>query len=318
MSRDGETHPGPLVAAGYEQCRRLNARHGRTYYLATLLLPAHKRPAVHALYGLARYADDIVDGAATGDVRRRLDDFVDAFHRKTTDPPLLAAVHDTIDRWGVPPALFDAFFASMRMDLDVTEYATWEDLCRYMHGSAEVIGLQMLPILEPGPGLADAAAPYAADLGRAFQLTNFLRDVGEDLRRGRLYLPKEDLAAFGVTRAGLEAGVVDGATRRLLAFEIARSREIFRAAEPGIRLLDPTSRPCIETALVLYRRILDEIERIDYSVLDRRAVVGAATRLGVAGPGLVRAWWARRPRHTHQARVWRASEKPNSTSSTGA
>jgi phytoene synthase len=191
----------------------------------------------------------------------------------------------------------------MRMDLDISEYPTWEDLCVYIHGSAAVIGLQMLPILEPMPGMTDVAAPYAADLGRAFQLTNFIRDVGEDLRRGRVYLPKEDLAAFGVSRDDLESGVITAATRRLLAFEVHRARELFRQAEPGIRLLHPTSRDCIRTALMLYRGILDEVERADYRVLDQRVRVGTARRASVAVPALVRAWRARRPHHTHQASV---------------
>ena len=308
-----------MVAAGYAQARRLNARHGRTYYLATLLLPAEKRLSVHALYGFARHADDVVDGA--GDVaskRAALDRLQSSFDRGGEGMPLLLALHDTIRRWAIPAELFDAFFTSMRRDLDVTDYATWEDLCGYMHGSAAVIGLQMLPVLEPLPGLYDVAAAYAADLGRAFQLTNFIRDVGEDLRRGRLYLPKEDLATFGVTRDALEAGVVDAAARRLLAFEVARARELFRDAAPGIRLLHPTSRDCIRTALSLYRRILDEVERSDYRVLDRRARVGVVTRAAVAAPAAVRAWRARRPHHTHHASVWSTSEKPNARSSTGA
>ncbi|HET6910948.1 MAG TPA: phytoene/squalene synthase family protein [Mycobacteriales bacterium] len=307
------------ATAGYRQSKRLNAQHGRTYYLATLLLPPHKRPAVHALYGFARFADDIVDADVPRDIAaRRLNELQQAFAAGDDEPPLLAAVHETIERWHIPRDLFDCFFRSMRMDLDTTEYATWLDLCDYMQGSAAAIGLQMLPILETQPGLASAAAPYAADLGRAFQLTNFIRDVGEDLRLGRLYLPKEDLAAFGVTRAGLEAGIVDGATRRLLAFEIARARELFRAAEPGIRLLHATSRDCIRTAFVLYRAILDEIEAADYPVLERRVSVGAPKRLRVAVPALVRAWWARRPHHTHHDSVCSASEKPNRMSSTGA
>jgi phytoene synthase len=275
---------------------------------------------VHALYGLARHADDIVDefGVDPAEAERRLDALEAAFFARRADPPLLAAVHDTVDRWRIPMPLFEAFFRSMRMDLTVTGYATWDDLCDYMHGSAAVIGLQTLPILEPLPGLYDAAAPYAADLGRAFQLTNFLRDVGEDLRRNRLYLPAEDLAAHGVTRAALEAGVVDAAIRQLLGFEVERARKLFADAEPGIRLLTPTSRDCVRTAFTLYRRILDEIEASGYRVLDRRIRVGTAARMSVAVPGLVRAWRSRRPHHTHQASVWSTSEKPNNRSSTGA
>jgi phytoene synthase len=181
----------------------------------------------------------------------------------------------------------------MAMDLSVTRYETYDDLMGYVHGSAAVIGLQMLPVLEPVVP-REVAAPYAGDLGIAFQLTNFLRDVGEDLRRGRVYLPQEDLAAFGVTREHLEHGVVDGRVRRLLAFEVARTRELYRSAAQGVRLLHPTSRPCIEAALALYGGILDEIEKADYAVLDGRVSVGPARRAAVAVPGLVRARRARR------------------------
>ena len=139
------------------------------------------------------------------------------------------------------------------------------------------------------------AEPYATDLGIAFQLTNFLRDVGEDLRRGRVYLPQEDLAAHGVTHEHLAHGVVDGRVRRLMAFEIARTRELYRSAAAGVRLLHPTSRPCIETALALYGGILDEIEKADYRVLGQRVGVGRGRRAAVAVPGLARAWAARRP-----------------------
>jgi phytoene synthase len=294
----------PLLRASYERCRRLNAAHGKTYYLATLLLPAAKRPSVHALYGFARYADEIVDDLSstltpaqkaaelTGwgeQVRRDL-----AAGRSAH--PVTRAFVDTVRRWDIDVSYVEAFLRSMRMDLTVAGYASWADLMEYVHGSAAVIGLQMLPILGH-PGVPRAVVePYAADLGVAFQLANFIRDVGEDLRRGRVYLPLEDLAAFGVDRERLARGVLDGPIRRLLAFEIARTREIFRAAEPGIRLLDPTSQDCMRTAFALYGGILDAVERADYPVLTRRATVSPARRAAVALPGLVRAWRARRGR----------------------
>ena len=200
---------------------------------------------------------------------------------------------DTVRRWDIPLGLFEDFLASMRMDLTVTDYPTYDDLRAYMWGSAAVVGLQMVPVLEPVVP-RELVEPYAADLGVAFQLSNFIRDVGEDLRRGRVYLPAEDLAAFGVDRERLARGVVDSAVRRLLAFEIARTRELYRAAEPGIRLLHPTSRDCIRSALRLYGGILDEVERADYQVLDRRVSVSGPRRLAVAVPGLARAYAARR------------------------
>jgi phytoene synthase len=291
----------PALRASYEQCRRLNAAHGRTYYLATLLLPSAKRPYVHALYGFARYADEIVDDLDSALTEEEKADwlvgwgtrFLAEVRSGGSEHPISHAVVDTVRRWDIPLGLFEDFLASMRMDLTVTGYPTYDDLMKYVWGSAAVIGLQMVPLLEPVVP-RELAEPYAADLGVAFQLSNFVRDVGEDLRRGRVYLPGEDLEHFGVDRERLARGVVDGPVRRLLAYEIARTRELFRAAEPGIRLLHPTSRDCVRTAFRLYGGILDEVERADYQVLDRRVAVGPARRLAVAVPGLARAYAARR------------------------
>jgi phytoene synthase len=297
------TAADPALEAAYRTCRQLHANHGRTYFLATLLLPAWKRPYVHALYGFARFADELVDGPemTPSDAEVALDDLdqglQEALAGKLPDdaPPgprtdVLRALADTTARWDMPAEQFTTFLASMRMDLTVREYESWDDLLGYVEGSAAMIGLQMLPILEPSSRMA---AAYARDLGIAFQLANFLRDVGEDLRRGRIYLPQDSLRLFGVTREHLARGVVDGPIRRLLAFEIARCREIFRSAEPGVRLLHSTSRDCIRTAFTLYSGILDAIERADYQVLDRRVSVSLPRRLAVAGPGLIRAYRAR-------------------------
>ena len=294
----------PQLRGHYLQCRRLNAQHGKTYYLATLLLPPAKRPAVHALYGFARWVDDVIDENAgdrplsVGEQEQVLDDV----HAMITDagdtadptaPPVVLALRDAMQRWHLPVSYLVDFLASMRMDLTVTEYETFTDLEEYMWGSAAVIGLLMLPVLQPlGP--TAIAAPYAADLGVAFQLTNFLRDVGDDLRRGRIYLPQESLRRHGVDRAHLQRGVVDGPVRRLLADEIARTREIYRSAAPGVRLLHPDSRDCVRTALRLYGDILTEIERSDYRVLDRRVRVGQRRRIRVALPGAARAKARRR------------------------
>ncbi len=292
---------GVELRASYEACRRLNASHGKTYYLATLLLPAWKRPYVHALYGFARYADEIVDDlASTLSDAEKADwligwgeQFVKDVEAGGSEHPISRAVVDTVGRWDIPLDYIEAFLVSMQMDLTVTEYATYDDLMVYVYGSAAVIGLEMVPVLEPLLP-REVADPYASDLGIAFQLSNFIRDVGEDLQRGRVYLPLEDLEAFGVTREHLQRGVVDAPIRRLLAFEIARTREIYRTAAQGVRLLHPTSRPCIETALALYGGILDEVEKADYQVLGRRVSVSRRRRAAVAGPGLARAWAARR------------------------
>ena len=291
----------PALRAAYAACRALNARHGRTYFLATRLLPAARRPAVHALYGFARYADEIVDDTALAlppharaSRLARLAAQLDAALRgEPTGLPVLAALADTARRYAIPARHFADFLSSMRMDTEVTEYPTFRELDRYMHGSAAVIGLQLLPVL--GTVVPRARAePAAAALGVAFQLTNFLRDVGEDLDRGRVYLPADVLAGFGVDRERLlrcrRAGRADGAVRRALAHLVAYTRGVYRRAEPGVALLEPASRACVRCAFVLYRDILGEIEAADYDVLHRRVAVPLRRRAAVAAPTLVAGW----------------------------
>ncbi len=289
----------PALREAYETCRKLHAEHGRTYYLATLLLPAHKRPHVWALYGFARYADEFVDSLDAPDPQALLDwggAFLEGLGRgSTTDPVGMAMLH-TMRTWNIPRAHVETFLESMRMDISVTGYATYADLEHYMYGSAAVIGLQMLPILEP---LTPEAAPRARTLGEAFQMSNFIRDVGEDLRRGRVYLPQEDLDAFGVTREALARGVVTPPIRELLRFEIERTRALYAFAEPGIDMLHPTSRDCVRTAFTLYGGILDAVEAAHYQVLDQRVSVPLTRRLAVAVPALRHARAVRR-----DARRW--------------
>lgn len=279
----------PTLRASYERCRRLNADHGKTYYLATQLLPPGKRPYVHALYGFARYADEIVDDLGstltTAQKAAALDRLGERFYadvaRGHSEHPVAAAVVDTVLRWDIPLAHFEAFLHSMRMDLTVTDYATYEDLYEYVYGSAAVIGLQMVPILEPS---TPAAADYATDLGVAFQLANFVRDVDEDLDRGRIYLPLTELAEFGVTPQVLRQRVATPAVKAALAAQIARVRELEERSRTGIAALHPATQPCIEAARVLYCGIVDAVEDIDYEVFDRRATVSMRRRLAVALP----------------------------------
>nr|MYR36164.1 squalene/phytoene synthase family protein [Streptomyces sp. SID4944] len=296
----------PALRAAYARCRTLNARHGRTYFLATRLLPVDRRPAVHALYGFARHADDIVDDldstASPGERARALlalEAQLESGLRRTgaVTEPVILALSDTVRRYGIDHRHFTDFLASMRSDLTVGGYASYDELGRYMHGSAAVIGLQMLPVLGT-VGPREEAAPHAAALGVAFQLTNFLRDVGEDLDRGRLYLPAELLAAHGVDRERFEwsrrTGARDTRITDVLRAAAAHNRAVYRDALPGIAMLDPVSRPCIRTAFVLYSGILDAIEADGYAVLHRRSVVPRRRRAVVALDGLVRAVAARR------------------------
>lgn len=289
----------PALRAAYSHCRRLNARHGKTYFLATRLLPVERRPAVHALYGFARWADDIVDDldspAAPAEraaaLLRLQEQLVAGIRTGVSGEPVVRALADTARRYAIDPAHFTDFMASMRLDLEVSEYATYGDLERYMHGSAAVIGLQMLPVL--GTVVPrEEAAPHAAALGVAFQLTNFLRDVGEDLDRGRVYLPQDLLRAHGVDRALLHWSRARGRRDRRITAALeaaaALTRDVYRTAAPGLAMLDPVSRPCIRTAFVLYGGILDAIREDGYAVLHRRAVVARRRRAAVACDGLAR------------------------------
>jgi phytoene synthase len=254
------------------------------------------------LYGFARYADEIVDdlgaGASVEDREAALDDLgialVSAFDGVPSELPVVTAVADTVRRHGIDARLFSPFLTSMRMDTHVTEYATSAALDEYVFGSAAVIGLQVLPVL--GTVGAGAEEPAAA-LGRAFQLTNFLRDIGEDLDRGRVYLPLDELAAFGVDRELLvwcrTHRHLDPRVRRALAHLVARTQAVYRRAHAGIALLAPESRDCVRCAYALYGGILDEIVAADYDVLYRRVRVPTRRRVAVAVPGLVRAVAAR-------------------------
>lgn len=288
----------PQLRESYAECKRLNALHGKTYYLATLLLPKAKRPFVHALYGFARYADEIVD-----DLLSTLSDEEKAAELKVWGDGVLAglssggsndqvgrALIDTVNRFDIPHEHFVAFLHSMTMDLTVTEYANYEALLEYVYGSAAVIGLEMVPILG---ALSQAAYEPAEKLGVAFQLANFIRDVGEDLDRGRVYLPQDELTQFGVDREMLEARKLTPEITSALKFQIERVRQLQREATPGILQLEPASRPCIEAASELYCGIVDEVEAIGYDIFNKRAKTSTARRMRVAGKAYVKAIAAR-------------------------
>lgn len=294
--------------AAYRYCRAVTADHGRTYFLASRLLPASRRTAVHALYGFARMVDDVVDVETTLSPAGRTAavDAIEAQLRSALDGRLTAdgdarrvvlALVDTIARFDIPTRYFWAFLDAMRMDIPGTDayrphYRDMSQLRQYMYGSASVIGLQLLPVLGAAPSV-ETAAPSAVALGEAFQMTNFIRDVGEDLDRGRMYLPSDEWAAFGVDldllHHGRRTGTVDRRVRRALAHFVALTRALYRVAEPGLQLLDVRVRPGIRTAFILYSEILDEVERNAFRVLDRRATVPRRRRVAVALPHLARA-----------------------------
>ena len=288
----------PQLRESYSECKRLNSLHGKTYYLATLLLPASKRPFVHALYGFARYADEIVDDLAStltaqekADVLRTWSSGVlSDLSAGMSNDAVGAALVDTVTRFKIPHQHFVDFLHSMEMDLTVTEYQTFDDLYEYVYGSAAVIGLQMVPILG---GDTVNSLEAAKNLGVAFQLANFIRDVGEDLDRGRVYLPLQELAEHGVTRQMLEARKLTPEIISALKFQIARVRQLQKAAEPGIALLDKTSQPCIRAASELYCGIVDEVEKIGYDIFNKRAKTSTARRARVAFAAYISAVAAR-------------------------
>ena len=268
----------------YARCKQLNRRYGTTYYWSTHLLPAVKRHHVHALYGFCRYADDIVDdlgSSATPEQRRAaLTDFGDRFFvdldRGRSDDDVLKAVVHTVKAFDIDPDCFRRFLRSMAMDFTCETYETFDDLLDYMDGSAAVIGEMMLPILEP---TSPDAYGHARDLGIAFQLSNFWRDVAEDLDRGRVYVPQEDLRKFGADPWRREAS---SEWCDLMAFEIARTRRYYESADLGIPMLPATSARCIRGARQLYSGILDEIEAAGYDVFSRRVRVPTWKKLAVA------------------------------------
>jgi len=277
-----------LLQASYDECKRLNALHGKTYYLATLLLPAAKRPPVHALYGFARFADEIVDDLAStltpqekASALRTWGDLVLADLRAGKSEDLIGrALVDTVTRYSIPLHYFDAFMTSMEMDLTVTRYQNYDELMTYVYGSAVVIGLEMLPIL----GYNDPRAIEAATaLGTAFQLANFIRDIGEDIDRGRIYMPLDELARCGVSEEMLLRRQMTPEIVEAIKFQIARVRDLQAIAEAGINYLDPISRPCIRAASELYCGIVDEIEANGYDVFTKRATTSKLRRLRVAG-----------------------------------
>ncbi len=278
------TEPTSAAAgpAAFAAARAICAKHARTFYFASVFLPAHKRAAAYAVYAFCRLLDDAADTAG-GDVSafdRALDaayagapaDFGDEQGRLALD-----AFAATVRRYDVPKRYFQDLAAGCRMDLTVSRYATWDDLRVYCYHVAGVVGLVMCRIF----GLSDPAAErQAVVMGEAMQLTNILRDVGEDRSLGRVYLPAEDLARFGYTEADLMAGVVDDNFRRLMRFEVDRARSLYRDGAAGlVALADDGSRFTAAAMGVVYGGILAAIERQGYDVFARRARLSMPQKL---------------------------------------
>jgi phytoene synthase len=276
--------------AGVAACASLTKAYGTTYYWGAQLLKPSQRQDVYAVYALCRLADDIVDEPdrpspyvpVGGPPAQRLAAFRQQFEDVVlgavpTSDPVLTVVADTVRRRGIAADCFERFFDAMALDLTTTFWPSWPALRDgYMEGSAAVIGEMMLPVLEP---TSPAARQPARALGLAFQLTNFIRDVGEDLDRGRVYLPADELDRH---RADPWLRRVTPQWRTFLAEQIARNRRLYRCAEEGLPYLPPPSRRCVWTALVLYEQILDRIERAGGDVFTRRIRVPTPIKIATA------------------------------------
>jgi len=276
----------PGLAAAYAHCREINRHYGKTYYFSTCFFPVALRPAVHALYAWVRYPDEWVDnpqGLTLGEQRDKLlrwrDATLAALETGSSPHPVLLAWSDAARRAGVSPSYMCDFIGAMEMDLTVARYETFDDLQRYTWGSASVVGLMMCELV----GVSSPnAVPHATSLGLAMQLTNFLRDVGEDWRdRSRIYLPLEDLEQFGVSEDDIAAHRLTDNVRALVQFEADRARAIYEHADDGMAFIPHESRLPVRLARVLYARVLDKIEQNGHDVFTRRARVPTWEKLVV-------------------------------------
>jgi phytoene synthase len=261
--------------------------HSRTFHFATAFLPAKKRLAVRSLYGFCRATDDLVDrgNATVAEIERWRAQVALPAQRQTE--PVLISWAATREEFEVDRRYERELIDGVRMDAAPRRYRTWAELERYCYLVASTVGLLSIPIIGLAPGAKpETAAAFAVQLGVALQLTNILRDVGEDAARDRIYLPGEDLAAFGVSEGDIRRGVCDGRFAALMRFEIRRARDLYRAALPGIALLERSVRLAVGAAALLYRAILDEIEALRYDVFTRRAHLPAWKKL-VRLPGIL-------------------------------
>jgi len=273
--------------AARQQTQEIIRKHSRTFFWATALLPRREREAIRSLYAFCRKTDDLVDRRNV--TRAELDAWreqVEAPTQAQTDP-VLQVWSQTREEFGVDRKYERELIDGVAMDLECRSYPTWEELQNYCYHVASTVGLLSMPIVGTHKGVHfDQAAPFAIKLGIALQLTNILRDVGEDLERGRIYLPDEDLERFDLNSDDIREKVYDERFRNLIQFEIDRARELYRQALPGIALLSKAARPAVGAAALLYQAILDEIELINHQVYTIRAYTSGWRKLQML-PGIV-------------------------------
>jgi 15-cis-phytoene synthase len=284
----------PLLAGSYAYCERLTRREAANFYPAFRLLPRPQRRAMCALYAFLRIADDLGDGPGTSaDKRGPLDDWRRRFDQALAgrySHRLHAAFHHTVNTFGIPREYLEAVLDGVAMDLEPVAYGTFQELYRYCYRVASAVGLACIHIW----GFADGQARTCAEsAGVGFQLTNILRDLGEDAARGRVYLPQEDLEHFGYGADRLRRGERDERFRALMRFQVERARHYYQSAQPLERLLTPPGRAVFLTMSRTYRGLLDAIERRDYDVFSRRVRLSLGHKLWLAACSLPVRWgWA--------------------------
>ena len=286
----------------YEVCRQITAEYSKTFYLGTLLMTPAKRRAIWAIYVWCRRTDELVDGPqaalTTLDTLDRWEKQLNSIFQGHPVEDTDVALVDTLKQFPLDIQPFKDMIEGQRMDLDKVRYSTFEELELYCYRVAGTVGLMSTTVMGIDPN--QATAPWrrygpqpdpteeAVALGIANQLTNILRDVGEDARRGRIYLPLADLALFDYTEDDLLNGVIDDRWRALMQFEIQRARKFYQQAETGISQLSPDARWPVWAAQVLYSKILDVIEQNDYDVFNQRAFVPTLQKLTCLPGTLVR------------------------------
>lgn len=301
VARRHHEYDAETLVSAYGYCESLTALHSRSFHMASALLPKEKKRAARALYAFCRITDDIVDSAeqaASGSDSALAPNEQSALllqqwkqrilqHHPSADDLVAVAWTDARHQYKVPHRYMEQLIDGVGRDLVQRRYATFEELAAYCYGVASTVGLMSMHII----GFAsDAAIPYAIKLGVALQMTNILRDVADDFRMGRVYLPQNELEAFKLTEDDLANGVVTERWRRFMGFQIERNRQLYREALPGIKLLDGNGRFAIRAAAELYRAILDNIERRNYDVFSGRASVSTTGKLRML-PGIwVRSW----------------------------
>lgn len=277
---------GEALHDAYEYCDAMTSEHSKSFFMASSLLPPDKKRGARALYAFCRVTDDIVDSGNEG-----------AFDELTTwrqhasgalpanGNPVVLAWTDARLKHGIPFRYAEQLISGVAQDLTKSRYGSFDELVGYCYGVASTVGLMSMHIIGYS---SQNAIPYAIKLGVALQLTNILRDVGEDWARGRVYLPEDELRSFGLTSTDIDAGVVTDRWREFMRFQIERNRQLYAEARPGIGYLNRNGRFAIAAAADLYQAILDDIETNDYDVFNRRAHVSKVNKLA----RLPRTWWS--------------------------